>query len=143
MIRGEGKPWAYDPEWITAQALQPPKLVKVLLDCGCTPPFGALPLPYWWFSVPPERQQARRFHALTSMQLSVMWCLSRAQRRDEYRCPHMLCVHQPTGQWMDHDRHETGMELLGLVQLRHGITQAKAAWRVSKLLGFPRPVPPA
>lgn len=142
MIIGVGKPWAYDPEWVTAQALQPANLMRVLLDSKCTPPFGKLPMPWWWFSLPSEVQISRKLHGIGAVRNTVLWCPSRKQQMHEYRGPHMLTVHQPTGQWMDHEHRCNGVELLGLVQRRHGISQAKAAWRVAKLLGYPRPMSP-
>lgn len=135
MIVGASKPWAYDPEWITAEALKRRNLGKLLLKIGCEEPLGTLPLPWWWFSLPPDVAFARRVHGIVGPS-TVMWRQSRPE------AGRMLLVHQPTGQWMDLLTGGSGMALLGLVQQRLDLSPAKAAWFVAKKLGFERPVPP-
>jgi hypothetical protein len=136
MIRGDGQAWAYDPEWLCKEALQPERLAALLMDLGGAGPVSILPLPWWWFSLPQHVRDIRRTHGITRL-ASVVWSRSRPS------VDFLLMVHRPTGQWMDCLSGETGMDFLRLVELRLALTPAKAAWRLARLMGFERPVPPA
>jgi hypothetical protein len=135
VIRGAGKPWAYDESWVQAEALRLEHLPAVLIECGAEEPMTTTPLPWDWWSLPADVRVMRRAHGI----VGAYTCLSARSRPGSYR---LLTVHLNSGQWFDWGEGTFGPDVLSLVEHRLALTRTKAAWRLARVMGHAKPLPP-
>jgi hypothetical protein len=126
---------------VTSHALE--LLPRVLAELGCGKLVTMLPRPRWWFAYRvPEEVAARHGTRLQSLQESIPAILMvrlTATAPGEPRDTDILYIDQATGEWDCPDLCRCGDDLVALAAWRWGLSPTKAAWRLAKICGLPRP----
>lgn len=128
----EAPAWAYDPEYVSARALD--ILPRVCAEIGTGEAICALPRPAWWST--PLDTAARARHGSAAFDDDMHFMVFRA-KPGSYA---VLVIHRATGEWECPAATRRGDNLVDLAAWRWRLTPAKAAWRLSKLCGLRRPL---